>query len=119
MVDGLFEGGDKEVLDALVTDSQMEKFKEEAELSKASSFYNSIFTHRLIQVINQLASVATFNAYASHILFNIAHPDRIGTLISLLINGSPKIKMVTIKTLEHLILVLPPELFEESVKIIL
>ena len=97
----------------------MEKFKEEAELSKASSFYNSIFTHRLIQVINQLASVATFNAYASHILFNIAHPDRIGTLISLLINGSPKIKMVTIKTLEHLILVLPPELFEESVKIIL
>ena len=62
-----------------------------------------------------LASVATNNAYASHILFNIAHPQRIGTLIGILCNATPPLKVLVIKILEHLINVLPPELFEESV----
>lgn len=68
-------------------------------------------------MINMIASVSTNNAYASHILFNISHPQRIGTLIGILCNGTPALKIVVIKILEHLIAILPPELFEESVKI--
>lgn len=70
-------------------------------------------------MINLIASVATGNAYASHILFNIAHPQRIGTLIGILYNGNPVLKILVIKILEHLIHILPPELFEESVKIMI
>jgi len=94
-----------------------EKIKEEIEHGKVTEFYNIKFTHRLLQLVNMLASVATNNAYASHILFNIAHPHRIGTLIGILCNANPSLKVLVIKILEHFINVLPPELFEESVKI--
>jgi hypothetical protein len=68
-------------------------------------------------MVNIISSVASNNAYASHILFNISHPSRIGTLIGILCNGTPQLKILVIKILEHLINILPPELFEESVKI--
>ena len=68
-------------------------------------------------MVNMLASVATNNAYASHILFNISHPQRIGCLIGLLCSATPNLKVLVIKILEHLINVLPPELFEEAVLI--
>lgn len=64
-----------------------------------------------------LASVATNNAYASHVLFNISHPDRIGTLIGLLCNATPNLKVLVIKILEHFINVLPPDLFEDAVRL--
>jgi len=76
-----------------------------------------VFTHKLLQLINLIASVATGSAYASHILFNIAHPQRIGTLIGILCNGAPALKMLVLKIMEHLVHILPPELFEEAVKI--
>ena len=65
-----------------------------------------------------IASVATGSAYASHILFNIAHPQRIGTLLSILCNGTPNLKILVVKIIEHLVNILPPELFEESVELI-
>lgn len=68
-------------------------------------------------MVNLIASVSTNSAYASHILFNISHPHRIGTLIGILCNGTPVLKVLVIKILEHLVNILPPELFEESVKI--
>lgn len=68
-------------------------------------------------MVNMLSSVSTNNAYASHILFNISHPQRIGTLIGILCNATPVLKILVIKILEHFINVLPPDLFEESVKI--
>lgn len=68
-------------------------------------------------MINMIASVSTNSAYASHILFNISHPQRIGTLIGILCNGTPILKVLVIKIFEHLINILPPELFEESIKI--
>jgi hypothetical protein len=64
-----------------------------------------------------LASVSSSNAVASHILFMIAHPKRIGTLIGILCNSTPNLKILVVKVLEHFVNVLPPELFEESVKI--
>lgn len=69
-------------------------------------------------MINSLASVSGVNAYASHVLFNISHPNRIGTLIGILFNGSASLKVLVIKIFEHLVKILPPELFEESVKIV-
>ncbi len=51
-----------------------DKLKEEIEHFKMQDFYNIIFSHRLLQMVNLIASVATGSAYASHILFNIAHP---------------------------------------------
>ena len=68
-------------------------------------------------MVNYIASVVTNSAYASHILFNISHPQRIGTLIGILCNGTPTLKVLAIKIFEHLINILPPELFEESIQI--
>ncbi len=66
-----------------------------------------------------IASVSIKHAFASHILFSIAHPQRIATLISILCLGNPQLKVLVIKIFEHLTMVLPPELFEESVNLIL
>ena len=40
-------------------------------------------------MVNMIASVSSRNAFASHILFNVSHPQRIATLISILCLGSP------------------------------
>ena len=69
-------------------------------------------------MVNFIASISTKTAFASHIIFSIAHPQRIATLLSILILGNPSMKMLVIKILEHLIMILPPDLFEESVTLI-
>ena len=111
-----YEGG-WDVDPAEQEQTRLERLKEELELGKAQEFYNIAFTHKLLQLVNLIASVATGSAYASHVLFNIAHPQRIGTLVGVLCNGSPALKLLTVKVLEHLVLILPPELFEEAVKL--
>lgn len=113
---GEFEGG--ELPDPEAEQAMLERIKEEHELNKFKDFYNILFTQRLLQMINLLASVSTKNAFASHILFNIAHPQRIATLISLLCLGNPQQKILIVKILEHLTVVLPPDLFEESVTLV-
>jgi|LauGreDrversion4_2_1035121.scaffolds.fasta_scaffold28330_6 hypothetical protein len=85
-----YEGGELEMLDPEAEQASQERLKEEIELTKFKDFYNILFTQRLLQMVNLLASVSTKNAFASHILFNIAHPQRIATLISLLCIGSPQ-----------------------------
>jgi|LauGreDrversion4_2_1035121.scaffolds.fasta_scaffold14290_3 hypothetical protein len=77
-----------------------------------------MFTQRLLKMVNFIASISTKTAFASHIIFSIAHPQRIATLLSILILGNPSMKMLVIKILEHLIMILPPDLFEESVTLI-
>jgi hypothetical protein len=77
-----------------------------------------MFTQRLLKMVNFIASISTKTAFASHIIFSIAHPQRIATLLSILILGNPSMKMLVIKIFEHLIMILPPDLFEESVTLI-
>lgn len=77
-----------------------------------------MFTQRLLKMVNFIASISTKTAFASHIIFSIAHPQRIATLLSILILGNPSMKILVIKILEHLIMILPPDLFEESVTLI-
>jgi hypothetical protein len=77
-----------------------------------------MFTQRLLKMVNFIASISTKTAFASHIIFSIAHPQRIATLLSIRILGNPSMKMLVIKILEHLIMILPPDLFEESVTLI-
>lgn len=77
-----------------------------------------MFTQRLLKMVNLIASISTKTAFASHIMFSIAHPQRVATLLSILILGNPPMKMLVIKILEHLIMILPPELFEESITLI-
>ena len=85
-----YEGGEKEVfIDVDMKTASLDRAKDEAEFNKVSRFYNILFSGRLLQMVNLISSVATNNAYASHILFNIAHPERIGTLIGILCNGTP------------------------------
>jgi hypothetical protein len=69
-------------------------------------------------MVNLIASISTKTAFASHILFSIAHPQRVATLLSLLCLGNPQMKILAIRILDHLVMILPPELFEESVNII-
>lgn len=98
--------------------AKQERIKEEIELGKFQEFYNIVFTQRLLVMVNLIASISTKTAFASHIMFSVSHPQRIATLLSLLVLGNPQMKMLSIKILEHLILILPPELFEESVTLI-
>ena len=71
----MYEGGeDEDPFDIERKLDMAEKLKEEIEFGKVEEFYNIRFTSRLLQLVNLLASVATNNAYASHVLFNIAHP---------------------------------------------
>jgi len=114
-----YEGGEAETLIDIDGDlSRQERLKEEFELNKFQSFYNIVFTQRLLQSVNLIASISTKTAFASHIMFSIAHPQRIATLLSILVLGNPQMKILSVKILEHLILILPPELFEESVTLI-
>lgn len=114
-----YEGGEEEALIDPETElANLERVKEMVELNKFQDFYNTLFTQRMLNMVNLISSVSTKNAFASHILFSIAHPERIGTLISILALGNPALKILAIKILEHLTLVLPPELFEESVNYI-
>lgn len=113
-----YEGGEGEealAIDPEAESAHQERLKEEIELTKFQDFYNVMFTQRMLNMVNMIASVSVKNAFASHILFSIAHPQRIATLISILCLGPPQLKVLVIKILEHLTLVLPPELFEESV----
>ena len=77
-----------------------------------------MFTQRLLKMVNLIASISTQTAFASHIMFSIAQPQRVATLLSLLILGNPPMKLLVIKILEHLIMILPPDLFEESINLI-
>lgn len=69
-----YEGGEKEFIDIDMESAMQDKAKEEIEHVKMQDFYNIIFSHRLLQMVNLIASVSTGSAYASHILFNISHP---------------------------------------------
>lgn len=114
-----YEGGEEDaIIDPETELANQERVKEMVELNKFQDFYNTLFTQRMLNMVNLISSVSTKNAFASHILFSIAHPQRIGTLISILALGNPSLKILAIKILEHLTLVLPPELFEESVNYI-
>lgn len=70
-----YEGGESEAFIDIDNDlAKQERFKEELELNKFQNFYNIMFTQRLLKMVNLIASISTKTAFASHIMFSIAHP---------------------------------------------